>query len=465
MQKLAALAYPFLLACLPAQTDDARLQAGFERWQEAWSTFTKAMAEARTAGLIRKGGELPEAVRELQVKADAERTALVTEFDARDDLAAGSYRTLARLHETGRDYRAAVHAYERCLAKGDAEHPDLATMGTLCIAAMNSKDDALAAKWMRTLIAHEDRLGSRQRNLSVRTSYYPRTLIALGDWAGLDALVAKLGADEAPACRSAAATFGVVGCMQRGDAAAAGERVAAIRARPEEFPDHQAWAVLVQLALDVHAGEFERGAQQVRTFLEAPARADGSAQDKNQRRYLAAIAPFLGKAAPKLRVDHWVGGGATLKASGDALSAGGAALHELRGKIVVLDFWQPWCEPCRKAMPKLVALQAKFGKDLVVIGPCKIEDYGYDVSERAAVRPIAAADYPAHVADFHTDMQLNYPLAIAATGANSTAYGVTGIPTLVVIDRQGVVRYMSCGAGEPGLIELAVAGVLAHGAR
>lgn len=457
MQKLAVLACPFLFTFLPAQTDDARLQAGFERWQEAWGTFTKAMTEARTAGLVRKGGELPEAVRELQTKAEAERTALVTEFDARDDLAAGSYRTLARLHETGRDYRAAVRAYERCLAKGDAEHPDLTTMGTLCIAAMNSKDDELAAKWMRTLIAHEDQLGRGPRNLSVRTSYYPRTLIALGDWDGLDALVGKLGADETPACRSAAATFGVVGYMQRGDVTAAGERVAAILAQPDGFPDHQAWAVLVQLALDVHAGEFERGAQQVRTFLAAPARADGSAQDKNQRRYLAAIAPFLGKPAPQLRVDHWVGA--------DDAAASDDALSRLRGKTVVLDFWQPWCEPCRKAMPKLVALQAKHAEDLAVIGPCKIEDYGYDVSERAAVRPIAAADYPAHVVDFHTDMQLNYPLAIAATGANSTAYGVTGIPTLVVIDRQGVVRYMSCGAGEPGLIELAVAGVLAHGAR
>jgi hypothetical protein len=95
-----------------------------------------------------------------------------------------------------------------------------------------------------------------------------------------------------------------------------------------------------------------------------------------------------------------------------------------------------------------------------VIGPCKIEDYGYDVSERAAVRPIAPADNPAHVKDFHQDMQLNYPLLIADGNVNSQTYGVSGIPTLVVIDREGIVRYMSCGAGEPGLLELAVTGVL-----
>ena len=58
-------------------------------------------------------------------------------------------------------------------------------------------------------------------------------------------------------------------------------------------------------------------------------------------------------------------------------------------------------------------------------------------------------------------MQLNYPLAVCATGDNSKSYAIAGVPTLVVIDRQGVVRYMSCGAGEPGLFRIAVAGVLA----
>lgn len=111
-------------------------------------------------------------------------------------------------------------------------------------------------------------------------------------------------------------------------------------------------------------------------------------------------------------------------------------------------------------MPHLVALQKAHPDGLQVIGPGKVEDYGYDVSERAAVRPIAPEDYPAHVQDFHQDMQLNYPLGIAGSGVNSQAYGVSGIPTLVVIDRQGIVRYLSCGAGEPGLLELAVTGVL-----
>ena len=57
-------------------------------------------------------------------------------------------------------------------------------------------------------------------------------------------------------------------------------------------------------------------------------------------------------------------------------------------------------------------------------------------------------------------MGLEHPLLVASTAANNEAYRVTGIPTLVVVDRRGIVRYMSCGAGEPGLFRLALSGVL-----
>ena len=95
-----------------------------------------------------------------------------------------------------------------------------------------------------------------------------------------------------------------------------------------------------------------------------------------------------------------------------------------------------------------------------VLGVCKVEDYGYDVSERKAVRPIAAKDYPAHVEDFRKDMALDYPLVVCDTAANSQAYRIAGVPTLVIVDREGIVRYMSCGAGEPGLFRLALEGVV-----
>ena len=435
----------------PASRPDAAFRAAHTAWRVKWQRFTDASMKARQDGRITKGGVLPADVAALQQDADADRERLVRDFGQRTDLGAEALQLLAQVHEAGRDYRAAVVSYERCLAAGERDHPDLAVLHALCIAAMNSKDDAVAARWMRATIAAEDQAGAAAaRDLYVRTSYFPRTLIALGSWDALKAHVATLAAHPAPECRTAAKVFGVVGMLHARDTQGAAAVVAEIRKDPAAYPDQQAWAVAVELALRVGQGQFDAGAQLVREFLAQPEPAKVSAVDKNQRRYLAAVAPFLGKPAPAVRVDHWVGGAV----------AGADALAALRGKVVVLDFWQPWCEPCRHAMPKLIALQKEQGAAVQVLGLCKIEDYGYDVSEKKAVRPIAAVDYPAHVADFRQDMAINYPLAIADTAANNTAYAVAGIPTLVVIDRAGIVRYMSCGAGEPGLFELAMAGVL-----
>jgi thiol-disulfide isomerase/thioredoxin len=436
-------------AQLPAQDADTELRAAHAAWDAQWQRYTEAALAARQAGRIQKGAALPDEVQTELDRADALRDALLAAFGSREDLAPGSHLLLARVHERSRDYGLAVRAYEQALERGDPA--DLPTLHALCLAAMNSKDDQLAARWMRRTVEVEDQGG--RRNPALRSSYLPRTLIALGAFDELATLLGRLAEDESPACRAAAVTFGLVLALERGEIAEAQRRVDAIRADQARYPDHQAWAVLAQLALSVGRGAYDEGARAVRAYLDATAGAEAptSASDRNRRRYLEAVAPFLGRPAPAIRVDHWVGGTVD----------GEDALGALRGRVVVLDFWQPWCEPCRRAMPELVALQREHPDELRVIGLCKVEDYGYDVSERRAVRGIAAADYIDHVADFRADMDLNYPLAIAGSGVNSQTYAVAGIPTLVVIDRAGIVRYMSCGAGEPGLLDLAVAGVLA----
>jgi thiol-disulfide isomerase/thioredoxin len=446
---VSLLLAPPLLAQPATQQADAALKAAYDAWHVHWRAYTDAMGAARRAGQLPKGGEPPAEIRALKSTADTARDALLARFGKRNDLSSTSYKLLARIHELARDYRAAVTDYERSLAAGDSRNPDITTLHSMCIAAMNSKDNELAARWMKRTIEHENGLATGRRNLSVRTSYYPRTLIALGDWQGLAAHLEVLARDDAR-CRVAATTFGIVLAIHNGDEKAAQAGVDAIRADPEKFPDHQAWAVLVELALCSSRGAFDQGAKLVAEFLANPDDGGDSAVDRNRRRYLRAIAPFLGKPAPDIHVDEWVGG----------TVMGDDVLKSLRGTVVVLDFWQPWCEPCRKAMPKLVALQKEHPEQLTVLGLCKVESYGYDVSERRAVRPIAPEDYVEHVVDFDLDMNLNYLLAISRTDVNNRAYGVAGIPTLVVIDRRGIVRYMSCGAGEPGLLELAVRGVL-----
>jgi thiol-disulfide isomerase/thioredoxin len=104
-----------------------------------------------------------------------------------------------------------------------------------------------------------------------------------------------------------------------------------------------------------------------------------------------------------------------------------AGLGELRGRVVIVDFWATWCMACRMATPKLSSWQAKFGaQGLSVIG---ITD---DPVEQASA---GAEDFGMHYAAVASD----------ETYATQRAFGVRALPTVFVIDKRGVIRDVSVG--------------------
>ncbi|MBL6720346.1 MAG: TlpA family protein disulfide reductase [Planctomycetes bacterium] len=110
------------------------------------------------------------------------------------------------------------------------------------------------------------------------------------------------------------------------------------------------------------------------------------------------------------------------------------SLKELRGRVVLLDFWATWCGPCRQAMPTMQALHEEFfDKGLTVVGISLFEQEGGDP------------------AGYFEKMGFNY-LGLCKGEAAGKAYGVGGIPHLVVIDREGRVAYQQVGFG-PGETE------------
>lgn len=92
---------------------------------------------------------------------------------------------------------------------------------------------------------------------------------------------------------------------------------------------------------------------------------------------------------------------------------------DLRGKVLLVNFWATWCPPCVTEVPDLVRLQAKYDGQLVILGIS--EDHG----QVDIVKTFAAAK------------TVNYPLVMNTQALGALFPGLIGLPTTYVIDQQG----------------------------
>ena len=128
---------------------------------------------------------------------------------------------------------------------------------------------------------------------------------------------------------------------------------------------------------------------------------------------------------------HLVGAPAPEWTNVMALTGAPASVASLKGKVVLLDFWATWCVPCRMIAPRLRALRDRLGaQGLVVVGMTT------DEAEQAAL--------------FAERHQMRYPSVVDKAGDTSRAYAISGLPTLVLIDKLGVVRDVFVGFDPSG---------------
>jgi thiol-disulfide isomerase/thioredoxin len=120
-------------------------------------------------------------------------------------------------------------------------------------------------------------------------------------------------------------------------------------------------------------------------------------------------------------------------------------LDQWRGKVLVVNFWATWCEPCREEMPEFVKAQAALGgKGLQFVG--------------------IAIDQPDKIRQFSRDLKLNYPSLVGGYGAlelsKSLGNKILALPFTLIIDREGRVAYAQMGPLKPGKLDAIVGKML-----
>lgn len=157
----------------------------------------------------------------------------------------------------------------------------------------------------------------------------------------------------------------------------------------------------------------------------------------------ALAATFVGSEAPEIDFT-WVSDGEMAK------------LSDLRGKVVVLDFWATWCGPCVRSFPQVRELTDHYaGTDVLVVGVTSLQGQVFGLEDN----PIDTEDDPAKehslMSDYMAKHDINWTVVFSEQDVFNDDYMVEGIPHMAIIAPDGTVRHTGMHPAAPKAEKLA----------